>query len=114
MQKNQFLKVKNCLLELEKDFIEQKDVELKDRDVKTKKEIIVSVDDMDWFGKKEIKKIRPTKNTWFDWLTNFVPESIRKSVGGFKDKIVSLFKTNTLTSYMKRDQKKKKKKEQNN
>ena len=110
MQKNQFLKVKNCLLELEKDFIEQKDVELKDRDVKTKKEIIVSVDDMDWFGRKEIKKIRLTKNTWFDWLTNFVPESIRKSVGGFKDKIVSLFKTNALTSYMKRDQKKKKKK----
>ena len=107
MRKNQFLKVKNCLLELEKDFIEQKDIELKDRNVKTKKEIIV-------YGKKEIKKIRPTKNTWYDWLINFFPEPIRKSVDGFKDKIVSLFKTNTLISYMKREQKKKKKKEQNN
>ena len=34
MQKNQFLKVKNSLLELEKDFIELKDVESKDREVK--------------------------------------------------------------------------------
>ena len=30
MQKKQFLKVKNSLLELEKDFIESKDRELKD------------------------------------------------------------------------------------
>ena len=34
IQKNQFLKVKNSLLELEKDFIELKDRELKDREVK--------------------------------------------------------------------------------
>ena len=34
MQKNQFLKVKNSLLELEKDFIELKDRELKDKEVK--------------------------------------------------------------------------------
>ena len=60
MQKNQFCsKVKNSLLELEKDFIELKDIELKDRDVKIKKEIeelfikpiIVSIDDMDRFKK---------------------------------------------------------------
>ena len=31
MQKNQCLKVKNSLLELEKDFIELKDIELKDK-----------------------------------------------------------------------------------
>ena len=36
MQKNQFLKVRNSLLELEKDIIEWKDRELKDRDVKIK------------------------------------------------------------------------------
>ena len=29
------------------------------------------------------------------WLINYIPEPIRKSVGGFKDKIVSIFKTNT-------------------
>ena len=39
MQKNQFLKAKNGLLELEKDSIKLKDIELKDREVKTKKEI---------------------------------------------------------------------------
>ena len=39
MQKNQFLKVRNSLLELEKDFIEVKDRELKEREVKIKREI---------------------------------------------------------------------------
>ena len=29
------------------------------------------------------------------WLVNYIPDTIRKSVGGFKDKLVSLFKTNT-------------------
>ena len=42
-----------------------------------------------------MKKIKPIKNTWYDWLINYIPEPIRKSVGDFKDKIVSLFKTNT-------------------
>ena len=50
---------------------------------------------MDRFRKKEMKKIRPNKNTWYDWLINNISEPIRKSVGGFKDKTVSLFKTNT-------------------
>ena len=54
MRKNQFLKVKNNLLESEKDFIELKDRALKDRDVKIKgviekllfEPIIVSIDGM--------------------------------------------------------------------
>ena len=58
--KNQLLKVKNSLLELEKYFVELKDIELKDREVKIKrgieklflKPIIVSIDDMDRFKKK--------------------------------------------------------------
>ena len=66
---NQFLKIKNSLLELENDFIELKDRELKDREVKIKREIeelflkpiIVSLDDMDKFEQKEMKKIRPIK-----------------------------------------------------
>ena len=90
MRKNQFLMVKNRFLELEKDF-----TELKDREVKIKREIeelffkliIVSVDDMDRFEKKEMKKIRPIKNTQSDWIINYIPEPIRKSVGGLKDKI---------------------------
>ena len=84
MQKNQFLKVKNSVLELEKYFIELKDIELKDREIKIKREIeelffkpiIVSIDDMDRFEKKEMKKIGLVKNTWYDWLINYVPESI--------------------------------------
>ena len=60
MQKNQLLKVKNSLLELEKYFVELKDIELKDREVKIKRDIeklflkpiIVSIDDMDRFKKK--------------------------------------------------------------
>ena len=71
MQKNQFLKVKNSLLESEKDFIELKDRELKDREVKIKREIdelffkpiIVSIDDMDEFEQKEMKKTRSIKST---------------------------------------------------
>ena len=60
MQNNQFLKVKNSLLGLEKEFMELKDRELKDREEKIKREIeelfykliIVSKDDMDKFEEK--------------------------------------------------------------
>ena len=98
MGKNQFLKVRNSLFKLEKGFIE-----LKDREVKIKREIeelffkpiIVSKDDMDEFEQKEMKKIWSIKNTWYDQLINYIPEPIRKNVGGFTDKTVSLFQTNT-------------------
>ena len=50
---------------------------------------------MDKFEQKEMKKIRPIKNTWYDCLIDYIPESIRRSVGGFKIKIVNIFKTNT-------------------
>ena len=39
MRKKQFLKVKNSILELEKDFVELKDRELKDREIKIEREI---------------------------------------------------------------------------
>ena len=69
MQRNQFLKVKNSLSELEKDFIELKYIELKDIEVKIKREInelffkpiivsIVSIDDMDRFEKKKNKEMK--------------------------------------------------------
>ena len=32
---------------------------------------------------KKFKKIRPIKNTCYDWLINNITEPIRKSVGGF-------------------------------
>ena len=66
---------------------------------------------MDTFGKKEMKKMRPIKNSWYDWLINYIPEPIAKIVGGFKDKIVSLFITNTpkKSVYKKKNEKKTKK-----
>ena len=72
-----------------------KDRELKDREVKIKREIeelffkmtIVSIDDMKKFDQKEMKEKGPIKNTWFDWLINYISKPIRKSVGAFKDKL---------------------------
>ena len=32
---------------------------------------------------------------WYDWIINYISEPIRKSVSGFKDKIVIVSKTNT-------------------
>ena len=54
----------------------------------------MSIDDMDRCEQNEMKKKRPIKNTWYDWLINYIPEPTRKTVGGFKEKFVSLFKTN--------------------
>ena len=51
---------------------------------------------MDKFEQKEMKKTRPIKNTWYDWLINYILEPIRKSAGGFKDKVISFCPTNTL------------------
>ena len=56
------------------------------------KPITVSIDDTGKFEEKEMKKIRPIKNTWYDWLINYIPELVRKSVSGFKDKVVNLFR----------------------
>ena len=61
MRKNQFWKVKNSLLQFEKDFIELKDRKLKRGELKIKrgteelflKQIIVSIDDMDKFEQKK-------------------------------------------------------------
>ena len=71
-----------------------KERELRYREVKIKraieelflKPINVYIDDKDKFEKKEIKKIRPIKNTSYDWLIDYIPKPIRKSLGGFKDK----------------------------
>ena len=62
---------------------------------------MVSIDDMDNSEQKGMKKISPIQNTLYDWLLSYIPEPTRKIVGGFKDKIVRLFKTNTpkLTVY---------------
>ena len=49
---------------------------------------------MDKFEQKEMMKKRPLiKNTWNDWLISYIPEPMKK------DKIMSLFKTNTTKDY---------------
>ena len=72
MQKTRFLKVKNNLFELEKCFIDLKDRELKSRKIKVKREIetswffkpiIMSINDMGKFEQKEIKEKRPLGKT---------------------------------------------------
>ena len=59
--------------------------------------INISIYDMDKFGKKELTMKRTfTKNTWFDWydwLINYIPESIRTAVGRVKDQIINILKT---------------------
>ena len=53
----------------------------------------MSIDDLDKFEEKEMKKIMAVKNNWYDWLINYIPEPITKIVGGFKDKILFLTQT---------------------
>ena len=53
-----------------------------------------------------MKKIRAIKNTWYDCLINYISDLIRKSVDGFKDKSLSLFKTKTPKQAMYRRGKK--------
>ena len=43
-----------------------------------------------------MEKRRPSKNTWYDWLINYILEPIGKSVSPLKDKIASLYKSITL------------------
>ena len=50
---------------------------------------------MDMFEKKRNEENKIFKNTQYDWLIDYIPEPIRKSVGGFKNKIGSFTKTNT-------------------
>ena len=32
------------------------------------------LDEMDRFQKKQMKRITPVTNTWYDWLINHIPE----------------------------------------
>ena len=47
------------------------------------------------FEEKEMKKLRPIKKNWYNGLISYIPEPPTKIVGGFKDKVVSPFNTNT-------------------
>ena len=47
----------------------------------------MAIDDLDNFEEKEMTKIRPIKNTWHNWLINYIPEPTKKIAGGFKGKL---------------------------
>ena len=79
---NQFLKVKNSLLELEKDFTGLKNIELTEIGKLLDKPIIMSKDDMEKFEEHEMKKITPIIRNWFDRL-------IKQSVMGKKPIIIT-------------------------
>ena len=40
---------------------------------------------MDKFEQKELDKIKPIKNAWYDCLVDYIPELKRKRVRGFKN-----------------------------
>ena len=48
-----------------------------------------------------MKKIKPVKNTWHQWLISYILEPIRKSVHGLKDQIVSALKNEILNALKK-------------
>ena len=42
-----------------------------------------------------MKKIRRIKNTWYNWLINYIAKPIRKSVSILKDRFINLFQVKT-------------------
>ena len=92
------------LLELEKDFIDLEDIKLNDGEIKIKREIeelffkpiFFPIEEMDWFlKKKELKKLTSIKKIWYNWWINYTNKPLIKSVSVLKDKVMSLYKTNT-------------------
>ena len=52
-------------------------------------------------NQEEMKKKKTRKDTSYDCLINYIPKPLRKTVRFFKDKVVSLFKTNTHEGFGK-------------
>ena len=78
---NTISKVKNNLFDLEKDFTELKGIKIKIKreiDVLFFKPILVSIDNMDRFERKQMEKKRPIKNTSHDWLIHYIIKPITK------------------------------------
>ena len=66
-------------------------MELKDRELKNKeteelflKLITLFIEDMDKFEQNKMKKKIPIKSTQYNWLINYIPENIKRTVSGFK------------------------------
>ena len=48
-----------------------------------------------------MKKKRPVKNIWYEWLICYIPESLRISVGCWKDKILNASEKRNCKSFKK-------------
>ena len=40
----------------------------------------MDIEDMDRLEEEEMKKIRPIKNNWYDWLISYIPKPLKKEV----------------------------------
>ena len=71
-------------------FMEMKDRELREREEKIKREIIMPKDDMDKFEEQEMKKIKPIKRNLFDKLIkqNVIRNKRKIIRDKLKDKII--------------------------
>ena len=71
-------------------FMEMKDRELREREEKIKREIIMAKDDMDKFEEQEMKKIKPIKRNLFDKLIkqNVIRNKTKIIRDKLKDKII--------------------------
>ena len=64
--------------------------------------INTSVEEMDKFEEKEIMNKRPfTKNTWYNWLIHYIPESIKKQWVVLRKNFCFFFKKIQLEIIMK-------------
>ena len=94
-------------------FIEMKDRELREREEKINREIIMSKDDMDKFEEQEMTKIKPIKRNLFDKLikqnvirneTKIIRDKLKDKI--IKDKLIDKIINDNWTPF---EQKKKKK-----
>ena len=51
------------------------------------------MENLKYYKIKNIEK--KYSSTWYDWLINYIPEPLRKSVNDFKDEVIILFKKYT-------------------
>ena len=97
-------------------FIEMKDRELREREEKINREIIMSKDDMDKFEEQEMTKIKPIKRNLFDKLikqnvirneTKIIRDKLKDKI--IKDKLIDKIINDNWTPFKTEEEKKERK-----
>ena len=97
-------------------FIEMKDRELREREEKINREIIMSKDDMDKFEEQEMTKIKPIKRNLFDKLikqnvirneTKIIRDKLKDKI--IKDKLIDKIINDNWTPFETEEEKKERK-----